>query len=117
MTTLKIVYTEHDKSVQLYRDCDIEAVCRGWLQSLVDTKEINFVYHFIMAQELCITTMQMLLVRDFAVLSYDDVLFYMEDYKCTMGDRLGCRWMFIDDPFPADYPHYSTYSLEVVLCG
>lgn len=115
MAVLKIVYTEEDKSVQLYRDCDIEKICWLWLDKLVEAKDTSLVFQLTTAQELVITTMQMLLVRDFSDLSYEDVLFFMEDEVANMGNRLGCRWMFIDTPFPALYPHYSSYNLDTVL--
>ena len=105
MAKLKIVYTEQDKSVQLYRDCDVEAVCKSWLDKLVECIELSVVFQLTTAQELVLSTMQALLCTD-----YKDLLplvsFYVEDFECTL-DSDGHL-----DPYPDNYPDYTLKCLE-----
>lgn len=105
MATIKIVYTEQDKSVQLYRDCDVEAICRSWLDKLVECIELSVVFQLTAAQELVLSTMQSLLCSDYKhLLPY--VLFYVEDSECTL-DSDGHL-----DPYPLMYPCYELKCLE-----
>ncbi len=108
MAILKIVYTEQDKSVQLYRDCNIEAVCRSWLDKFVCARETSLIFQLTTAQELVFKTMQMLLIKDYKQLTVDDVLFYIEEKQCNMDTD----WHF--DPFPEKYPDYQGKCLDVI---
>lgn len=108
MAILKFVYTEQDKSVQLYRDCDIESICRSWLDKFVECKDISVVFVFTFAQELVLKTMQMLLIRDYKQLTTEDVLFYIEENQCVMDSD----WHF--DPYPENYPDYQGKCLEIM---
>lgn len=105
MAKLKIVYTEQDSTVFLYRDCDIEAECRSWLEKLVECKDTGFIFVFHTAQELVLSTMQSLLCSEYRhLLPY--VLFYVEDFECTL-DSDGHL-----DPYPSMYPCYQLKCLE-----
>lgn len=105
MAVLKIVYTEEDKSVQLYRDCDIEAVCRSWLDAFVESYYLSHVFQLTTAQELVLSTMQSLLCSDYKhLLPY--IFFYVEDSECKL-DSDGHL-----DPYPVDYPCYQLKCLE-----
>lgn len=79
MAILKFVYTEQDNSVQLYRDCDVEVICKSWLDKLVECIELSIVFQLTTAQELVLKTMQMLLIRDYKQLTTEDILFYIEE--------------------------------------
>lgn len=103
MAVLKIVYTEEDKSVQLYRDCDIEAVCRSWLDKLVECIELSVVFQLTTAQELVLLTMQALLATEYKSLT---VLFYVEDYEC----KLDSKWRL--QPYPDCFPSYEGKCLD-----
>lgn len=105
MAKLKIVYTEQDKSVQLYRDCDIELVCRNWLDSFIEAQDMTLVFQLTTAQELVLSTMQSLLCCDYKHL-LPHVLFYVEDFQCTL-DSDGHL-----DPYPDNYPDYTLKCLE-----
>jgi hypothetical protein len=101
MAVLKIVYTEEDKSVQLYRDCDIEAICRSWLDHYVDVQETSFVLQLTTAQELVLFTMQALLHTEdcYKQLITNDILFYVGETQCTFENN----WRFGKNPdmFPS----------------
>ena len=105
MAKLKIVYTEQDPTVQLYRDCDVEAICRSWLDKLVECTELSVVFQLTIAQGLVLSTMQSLLCSDYKhLLPY--VLFYVEDFECTL-DSDGHL-----DPYPPMYPCFALKCLE-----
>lgn len=95
MAVLKIVYTEQDPTVQLYRDCDIEAICRSWLDAFIEVQDMSLVFVFTTAQELVLLTMQALLHTEdcYKQLTTSDVLFYVEDFLCTFDDQW--RWSLI----------------------
>jgi len=105
MANLKIIYTEQDPTVHLYRDCDIEAECHSWLDKLIECKDTNFIFVLHTAQELVLSTMQSLLCSDYKDL-LPHVLFYVEDFQCTL-DSDGHL-----DPYPNNYPDYTLKCLE-----
>ena len=105
MAILKIVYTEEDKSVQLYRDCDIEAICSSWLLKFISARETGLIFQLTTAQELVLSTMQSLLCSDYKYL-LPHVLFYVEDYECTL-DSDGHL-----EPYPPMYPCFALKCLE-----
>lgn len=100
MAKLKIVYTEQDPTVVVYRDCDIEPICKDWLEKLKECREISLVLVLQTAQEIVLSTMQALLCTD-----YKDLLpltsLYVEDFQCTL-DSDGHL-----DPYPDNYPDYT----------
>ncbi len=108
MAILKIVYTEQDKSVQLYRDCDIETICHSWLDAFIEAQDMNLVFVLTTAQELLFKTMQMLLICDYKQLTTDDVLFYIEDRHCLLDSS----WHWVD--YPIEYPNYQANCLDVI---
>jgi hypothetical protein len=109
MAILKIVYTEEDRSVQLYRDCDVEAVCRSWLHKCLDCKDTSFIFQLTTAQELVLFTMQALLCTDeYQLLTRDNILFYVEDFLCTFDDK----WRL--DPYPSCFPSYEGRCLDLI---
>lgn len=109
MAKLKIVYTEQDKSVQLYRDCDIEAQCRDWLDKLVQCKDTGFVFVLYTAQELVLSTMQALLcTEDYQQLTRNDILFYVGETQCTFDDK----WHL--NPYPSCFPSHLGKCLDII---
>ena len=109
MATLKIVYTEKDTTVQLYRDCDVEFVCRNWLDAFIEAQDMTLVFQLTTAQELVLSTMQSLLCTDeYQLLTRDDVLFYIEDYMC----RFDNKWRL--DPYPSCFPSYEGKCLDLI---
>lgn len=105
MAKLEIVYTEQDPTIQLYRDCDIEFVCRNWLDAFIEAQDMTLVFQLTTAQELVLSTMQSLLCSDYKdLLPY--VLFYVEDSECTL-DSDGHL-----DPYPPMYPCFTLKCLE-----
>ena len=109
MATIKIVYTEQDKSVQLYRDCDIEAICRSWLDAFIEAQDMGLVFVFTTAQEIVLLTMQALLCTDeYQLLTRDDALFYVEDFLCTFDDK----WRL--QPYPDCFPRYEGKCLDLI---
>ena len=105
MAVLKIVYTEHDKSVQLYRDCDIEAICRSWLDKYAAAQNTTLIFQLTTAQELVLVTMQALLATEYKALT---VFFYVEDFLCTFDTR----WHL--DPYPDVFPSYEGKCLDLI---
>jgi hypothetical protein len=109
MAVLKIVYTEQDKSVQLYRDCDIEAICRMWLDKFMSARETSLIFQLTTAQELVLLTMQALLsTEEYQLLTVCDVLFYVEDFLCTFDTK----WHL--EPYPSCFPSYEGKCLDLI---
>ncbi len=109
MAILKIVYTEQDKSVQLYRDCDIEDICRSWLDAYIEAQDMSLVFQLTTAQELIFLTMQALLCTEkYVELTTADILFYVEDFLCTFDDK----WHL--DPYPDVFPSYESKCFDLI---
>ena len=109
MAVLKIVYTEEDKSVQLYRDCDIEAICRMWLDKFMSAREASLIFQLTTAQELVLLTVQGLLCTDeYQLLTTNNVLFYVEDFLCTFDTKWHLK------PYPDVFPRYEGKCLDLI---
>ena len=105
MAILKIVYTEHDKYVQLYRDCDIETICRNWLDTYVAAQNTTLIFELTTAQELVLLTMQALLATEYKALT---VFFYIGETLCMFDDK----WHL--DPYPDVFPSYEGKCLDLI---